>query len=197
MSELLTDLLPAAQGGGWSVAQLFGFCGTLGGMLWPFFRSRTGMLLVQLVPCLCFALHFAMVGAPTGAALNGLAALQVAAALALGSRPGFRIVYLAILPVIALAMALTWTGVPSAFAAAGTALISIARYQTEVTRFRGTMLVALPCWFLHNCLVGSLPAMVSDLTGIVVNGWKLLRGSRLAPPPPTPMPPAAGEVKPS
>ncbi|MBY6260527.1 YgjV family protein [Azospirillum sp. 412522] len=203
MSELLTDLLPVARDGDWSLAQLFGFCGTIGGMLWPFFRSRTGMLLVQLVPCLCFALHFAMLDAPTGAALNGLAALQVAAALALGTRPAFRIVYLLILPVIAAAMAVTWTGVPSAFAAAGMALISLARYQTQVARFRGTMLVALPCWFMHNSLVGSVPAMISDVTGIIVNAWMLLRGTGMAPSPPesgatpmpTPMPPAAGEAK--
>ncbi|MBK1839840.1 YgjV family protein [Azospirillum sp. YIM B02556] len=205
MSEFLTDLLPLAGAGGWSAAQLFGFCGTLGGMLWPFFRSRTGMLLVQLVPCLCFALHFAMVGAPTGAALNALAALQVLAALAIGTRPAFRIVYLLILPVIAAVMAVTWAGLPSAFAAAGMALISLARYQTRVALFRGTMLVALPCWFVHNSLVGSVPAMISDLTGIAVNAWMLLRGNGPAPasstvPPtriPTPMPPAAGEGKPS
>lgn len=200
MSELLTDLLPAVEGGGWSVAQLLGFCGTLGGMLWPFFRSRTAMLLVQLVPCLCFALHFAMVGAPTAAALNGLAALQVVAALAVGDgRPAFRIVYLLILPVIAAVMAVTWTGLPSAFAAAGMALISLARYQTQVARFRGTMLVALPCWFVHNSLVGSVPGMISDVTGIVVNAWMLLRGTGMAPASPaplaTPIPSASGEAK--
>ncbi|WP_247882069.1 YgjV family protein [Azospirillum sp. TSH100] len=181
------------------MAQLLGFCGTIGGMLWPFFHSRTAMLLVQLVPCLCFALHFALVDAPTAAALNGLAAIQVLAALAVGGRAAFRIAYLLILPVIAVVMALTWTGLPSAFAAAGMALISLARYQTQVARFRGTMLVALPCWFVHNSLVGSVPGMISDLTGIVVNAWMLLRGTGMAPPQPaplaTPIPSANGEAK--
>lgn len=201
MSEVLTDLVAAlADGGagvagdGWSAAQLIGFCGTVGGVLWPFFRSRAGMLLVQLVPCLCFAVHYAMVGAPTASALNGLAALQVVAALAIGARPAFRIVYLAILPVIAAVMAVTWTGLPSVFAAGGMALISLARYQTRVAPFRGIMLVALPCWFVHNSLVGSVPAMIADVTGIVVNAWMLLRGTGLAPSSPTPMPPAAAAM---
>lgn len=205
MIEMLTARLPALFGGGgetdiwWSVAQLVGLCGMLGGMLWPFFRSRRAMLLVQLVPCLGFALHFALVGAPTAAALNGLAALQVLAALALGAWPAFRIVYLLILPAIAAVMAMTWTGLPSIFAAAGMALISLARYQTRVAAFRGTMLVALPCWFVHNCLVGSVPGMVSDLTGFAVNVWRLL-SDRTAPRPPTPtgptpMPPTAREAK--
>ncbi|CBS87664.1 YgjV family protein [Azospirillum lipoferum] len=215
MIEMLTVRLPALFGAagetdiGWSIAQLVGLCGMLGGMLWPFFRSRRAMLLVQLVPCLGFALHFAMVGAPTAAALNALAALQVLVALALGTSPAFRLVYLLILPVIAAVMAMTWTGLPSVFAAAGMALISLARYQTGVAVFRGTMLVALPCWFVHNCLVGSIPGMVSDLTGIAVNVWRLL-SDRTAPRPPTqtgptptgptptgptPMPPTAGEAK--
>ncbi|MCM8734476.1 YgjV family protein [Azospirillum sp. A1-3] len=204
MSEVLTDLVAVltgggdgVAGGGWSTAQLIGFCGTVGGMLWPFFRSRAGMLLVQLVPCLCFAVHYAMMGAPTASALNGLAALQVAAALAIGARPAFRIVYLAILPVIAVVMAVTWTGLPSVFAAAGMAAISLARYQTRVAPFRGIMLVALPCWFVHNSLVGSVPAMISDVTGIAVNAWMLLRGTGLTPPSPTPMPPAAAAMPPA
>ncbi len=201
MIEMLTVRFPALFGGGgeadiwWSVAQLVGLCGMLGGMLWPFFRSRRAMLLVQLVPCLGFALHFALVGAPTAAALNGLAALQVLAALALGTWPASRLVYLLILPV----MAATWTGLPSVFAAAGMALISLARYQTRVAVFRGTMLVALPCWFVHNFLVGSIPGMISDLTGMAVNAWMLLR-DRTAPPPSSPMAPTskgptAGEAK--
>ncbi|SMF82519.1 inner membrane protein [Azospirillum oryzae] len=203
MSEVLTDLVTVlaggggVAGGGWSAAQLIGFCGTIGGMLWPFFRSRAGMLLVQLVPCLCFTVHYAMMGAPTASALNALAALQVLAALAIGARPAFRLVYLAILPVIAAVMAVTWTGLPSVFAAAGMAAISLARYQTRVTPFRGIMLVALPCWFVHNSLVGSVPAMISDVTGIAVNGWMLLRGTGLTPPSPTPMPPAAAAMPPA
>lgn len=210
MIEMLTVRFPALFGGEggtdiwWSFAQLVGLCGMLGGMLWPFFRTRRAMLLVQLVPCLGFALHFSLVGAPTAAALNGLAALQVLAALALGTWPAFRLVYLLILPVIAAVMAVTWTGLPSVFAAAGMALISLARYQTRVAVFRGTMLVALPCWFVHNCLVGSIPGMVSDLTGVAVNAWMLLRDRTAPRPPPqtgptptapTSMPPTAGEAK--
>ncbi|PWC34277.1 YgjV family protein [Azospirillum sp. TSO35-2] len=196
MIEMLTDALPASlfpgfpAGGHPSMAQMIGFCGAAGGMLWPFFRGRVGMLLVQLVPCVCFALHFWLVGAPTGAALNVLAGVQVLAALALGANPAFRIVYLLILPVIAALMAATWTGLPSVFAAAGMALLSLARYQTGVRAFRAVMLLALPCWLVHNMLVGSVPAMLSDMTGIVVNLWILLRSRPLsARPQPVPLAP--------
>lgn len=157
------------------LAQAIGLVGTLGGMAWPLFRGRIAMLAVQMVPSVCFAIHYGLLGAPTGAVLNVLSGLQILAAIPLGSRPGFRIVYLLLLPVIAAVMALTWTGLPSVFAAAGMAFVSLSRYQTAVVPFRLCMAVALPCWFGHNFLVGSVPGMISDCVGMAINGWMLAR----------------------
>lgn len=157
------------------LAQSIGLVGTIGGMAWPLFRGRLGMLVVQLVPSLCFAIHYWMLGAPTGSVMNVLSGLQILAAIPLGSRPEFRVVYLLLLPVIAAATALTWIGVPSVFAAVATALISLSRYQTAVVPFRLCMAIALPCWFGHNFLVGSVPGMISDCVGMAINGWMLVR----------------------
>lgn len=171
MLDLLIDASPV---------QLIGYAGTLGGMLWPFCRSRVGMLLAQLVPGVCFAIHLGMLGATTGAALNVLASLQVLAAIPLGSRPNFRLVYLLLLPVIAALMAATWTGLPSLFAAIAMALVSLARYQTRVVPFRIAMVLALPFWLAHSTLIGSLPAMMSDIVGLAVNLWMLARAGMAA-----------------
>ncbi len=160
---------------------MIGYVGTLGGMVWPLCRTRVSILLAQLVPTLCFAVHMALLGAPTGAALQSLAALQVLAAIPLGTRPNFRAVYLMILPVIAVLMAATWVGLPSLFAAAGMMFMSIGRYQTDTVRFRFFMLLALPCWLVHNTLSGLLPAMLSDGVGIAANLWMLARAGALGP----------------
>jgi len=162
------------------VAQGVGFAGTVGGALWPLFRGRSGMLLAQLATNLCFTAHYALLGAGTGAAMNLLSSLQVAAAIPLGTRPRFRIAYLAVLPLVAAALALTWNGLPSVFAALGMTLISVARYQTDVRLFRLAMAVALPCWFAHNLLVGSLPGMLSDATGLALN-LAMMAGMRRRP----------------
>ncbi len=158
-----------------SLVQVVGYCGTLGGMLWPFCRHRLNLLLVQLATTLCFTIHLGLLGAGTGAALNLLAALQVLVAIPLGTRPNFRVLYLLILPVIAALMAATWSGVPSLFAAVAMALMSVGRYQTDIVVFRLFMILALPCWLVHNTLVGSLPAMLSDMVGLAVNLWMLVR----------------------
>lgn len=160
------------------LATLVGFAGTACGMLWPVFRSRTGMLAAQTGAGTCFALHFLMIGAHTGAFMNLLAALQAAAAIPLGEDRRFRLVYLALLPVIFGGLLATWNGVPSLMAALATAVLSLARYQRAVVPFRALMAVALPCWFAHNYLVGSIPAMISDISGMTINGAMLISSLR-------------------
>jgi hypothetical protein len=158
-----------------SPVQLIGYCGALSGMVWPLFRGRTTILLAQLVPSFCFMVHFWLLGGLTAATLNLLAILQGLAAIPLGTRPNFRIVYVMILPVIAGLMLMTWTGWLSLFAALAMMLVSVARYQTGVTRFRLFMALALPCWFTHSLLIGSVPGMLSDAVGMTVNLWMLVR----------------------
>ncbi|HEY0835750.1 MAG TPA: YgjV family protein [Azospirillum sp.] len=166
----MPDILSAA-----TLAQIVGFAGTLAGVAWALFRGRVAMLTVQLAASTLFALHFALLGAPTGSLMNVLATVQAAAAIPLGTRPGFRYVYLAVLPLIAAGLAATWHGLPSAFAAAGLAFVSLGRYQTDVRLFRLFMALALPCWFGHNLLVMSVPGMLSDAAAMTVNAVMLAR----------------------
>ncbi len=35
--------------------------------------------------------------------------------------------------------------------------------------------MALPCWFVHNALIGSVPGMISDVVGMTINGVMLAR----------------------
>lgn len=159
-------------------AQAIGLLGLAGGATWPLFPTRAGMLLAQLAAGMCFAVHFLLLGAETAAALNLLSAVQAGIALPLGERPLFRRLYLAMLVPIAAILVFTWTGLPSLFAAGAAAMISIARYQTNVLRFRGVTLLALPLWFVHNAMVGSVPGMISDLAGFAINAVHLVRSLR-------------------
>lgn len=150
------------------------------GMLWPVFHSRTGMLTTQAAAGFFFAIHFFLIGATTGSFMNILTAAQAAAAVPLGERPGFRVVYLALLPAIAAGLVFTWgEGAhgwgPSVAAAAATALMSVARYQTDPLRLRWFMAAALPCWFVHNVWFLSWAGMASDVVGMTVNAAMLRR----------------------
>lgn len=160
------------------IAQALGVAAAACGMGWALFRSRVGMLATQACCGAFFAGHFLAIGADTAAVMNGLAAAQAAAAIPLGERRRFRLAYLALLPVIAIGVWLTWAGGPSLAAAAGTALVSLARYQVDVRWFRFFMALALPCWFIHNLWVFSIPGMLSDVTGMTINALMLRRDWR-------------------
>jgi hypothetical protein len=131
------------------------------------------MLLAQVGVSVFFAAHYLLTGATTGAVMNGLAMMQALLAIPLGERPGFRVAYLATLPVIAAAVALSWSGLPSAFAAAGFALVSLGRYQLSTIRFRALLLVAVAPWAAHNVAVGSVPGLIADACALVTGALAL------------------------
>ena len=140
------------------------------------------MLAAQATACAFFTAHFLLIGATTGAVMTTLAGLQATLAIPLGTRPGFRVVYLMTLPFTAVAVVLTWHGLPSVFAAVGLTLTSLGRYQLGVLRFRALILTSIPAWSLHNVLVGSVPGLCSDALTLCSGGWMLLRTYRRAHP---------------
>jgi hypothetical protein len=144
-------------------ALALGLAGIALNVTWPLLRGRAAMLGTQALAGLFFLAHYALIGAWTGGIVNGLAALQALAAIPLGRRPGFRIVYLLTIPLIAGVLALSWQGLSSLFAALGMAGISLGRYQTRVLPFRVILVATVPFWTVHNLLVGSLPGLLSDV----------------------------------
>ncbi|MFT5052809.1 MAG: hypothetical protein ACI8QZ_004247 [Chlamydiales bacterium] len=131
------------------------------------------MLIAQVVASFFFGTHYLLSDAWTGAGMNLIAMLQALLAIPLGNRPGFRIAYLVTLPVIGAVVWISWAGLPSAFAAAGFALISLGRYQLSPVRFRIFMLAAIPAWVAHNILVGSIPGLIADACAMASGAWML------------------------
>ena len=158
-----TGLLPNALG-------LLGVVCNIG---WPFFRHRSAMLWGQTVGFSAFTAHFLLLGANTGALMSALGGVQAILAVPLGRSARFRMLYLAVLPVIAGAVALTWMGLPSVFSGTAMAIISVGRYQLDVVRFRVLMLVCIPFWSAHNVLVGSIPGLISDAFSFAAGAWML------------------------
>ncbi|HEV7371772.1 YgjV family protein [Arenibaculum sp.] len=172
------------------LASLFGVIGMACLVSWPLFRSRTGMLTAQLGIAFGLGFHYLLLGAHTAAIMQALSFAQVLAAIPLGRRPGLYAFYLALIPVIATAAALTWSGAPSFFSAAGLAFITLGRMQTNTTALRVLMLCAGPFWMTHDWMVGSLPAFAADIASFSIGLWRVLtiRGAPApaAAPPPAP-----------
>lgn len=141
---------------------------------WPLFSTRWGMLLAQLLLTASFGLHYAIEGATTGAALNGLSALQVAAALAFGTSPRLWWVGTALIPAIVVGAFVTWSGMPSLLALIGTLLISVGRVQIDPRALQILVLAGTPFWLAHDVVVGS-PLVIADGLGLAIGLATLVR----------------------
>lgn len=151
------------------VATAIGMVGTVTGVAWAVFRDRSTILAVQALSGFLFLTHWYLKGADTAAALCVVSVSQALAAIPLGSKPAFRFVYLATIPLVAPLLALTWKGTPSVFAALGAAGVALGRYQVDTLRFRVGLACSFPFWFTHNILMASFPAMTADVLSFVAN----------------------------
>jgi hypothetical protein len=136
---------------------------------WPLYKTRQGMLWAQAAVHVSFSLHFYLLDALSGSLMNVLAFAQVLAAIPLGKSPGFKKLYIAILPVIAIAAAMTWQGLSSLFAAFGFTMLSLARYQTDTFSMRLLMVVTILGMAIHDYLVLSLPALSADALSLTTS----------------------------
>jgi hypothetical protein len=141
----------------------------------PLFPARWTMLTAYIGNNLCFALHYALLGHWTAAAMNGLMSVQTVVAIMLVRQPRLRWAYYALMPVLALASAVTWQGVPSLLAAAATTLSTIGRMQTNDLVLRVLLLAATPFWAVHDLIIGSFPGLIADVLNMATGATMLLR----------------------
>jgi hypothetical protein len=163
---------PAADGAGLVAMTCF--------VAWPLFQARWMMLTAYICNNLCFALHYALLGHWTAAAMNGVMSVQTIVAIMLVRQPRLRWAYYALMPVLALASVVTWRGVPSFLAAAATTLSTIGRMQTNDVILRVLLLAATPFWAVHDLIIGSFPGLIADVLSMATGATMLLRYPRCA-----------------
>ena len=152
----MDEVLPTMAAG-------FGMVGLAGTVLWPLLRTRRALLLGQAASAAAFVLHYALIGATTGAWVTTLSIVQAILAFP-EHRPRWRaLVYLLSAPGLLWATAATWQGAESAFAGAGMALASLGRWGRTAAAVRVPFLLAAGAWAVHDALVLSLPGLGADL----------------------------------
>ena len=154
-------------------ANLVGIVCVALGATWPLYKTRRGLLWAQAAVHVAFSAHFFLLGAYTGSIMNALGLGQALAALPLGKRPGFKIIYLLTLPLIAIGAYMTWQGLPSVFSSLALALFSIARYLSNTLVMRFLMLVAILSWTTHDLLVMSIPGLAADALSFATSLWMI------------------------
>lgn len=141
-------------------ASTFALIGMLCLIVWPLFRTREAMLLTQLAGIAGLVVHYALLGITTAATLNTLGAIQIAALMLFGARPGWRWIGYA----LAAAGVATWQGIPSALSIIGMGFVAIGRVQSDPKTMRLVVLAGGPFWLAHDLVIASPVALADALS---------------------------------
>jgi hypothetical protein len=160
------------------LAAAFGTAGLFCQLIWPVFRARRAIMTAQFGIGADYSLHYALLGAWSGAGVAGLGATQSALAFFAGDRPWLRHVGYVFLPVVGVIGYLTWSGIESAFALAAVTLIMVGRMQGDTLRLRILLLAAAPFGMSYDIAVSALPALVGGIVSTIIAVGMLVREIR-------------------
>ncbi len=160
--------------------QLFGVVALLIALFSYQLKRRNNILLLQLLSHGFWVIHFLLLGAFTGAALNSAGALRSTLFSKFSSRQRPIAIFILVLTIVVLAALLTWQGWKSLLPMTATIIGTIGFWQRDEQRIRLILLFASPFWFTYNFLVGSYVGMLSDtivMASIFLALWKYRRTS--------------------
>jgi hypothetical protein len=157
------------------LSALFGCIGFLCLIVWPLFHARAVILSLQFSGAIFYGLHYALLGAWTGASMTALGASQTLIAFLFAGHPRARYASLAFLPMVAGMTWLTWSGAASLCAGTALFLIMLGRMQMDEIKLRVLMLSAAPFGMSYDVIVGSLPGLAGACVAAAVSAYMLAR----------------------
>lgn len=145
------------------IGQGFGVLGVVLGFLSMQMKTREKLLILHLSLTVCFALHYGLIGAWSGMALNIIASIRNIAYYFLGKngavKKGWGILFAVIMGAVGV---LSWQNWYSAFVVVALTLNSYAMSFTEPQSIRKSMLITCPLALVYNILVLSVGGIVLE-----------------------------------
>ncbi|MGB1159258.1 MAG: YgjV family protein [Porticoccaceae bacterium] len=160
------------------IATNFGVLGVFANTIWPLIKNRQLFLMGQFVACTLMGIHFALLGATTGAIVVFFAGIQILLAVPLESHPKFKTVYLLSLLLTPLVCWYSWQGIPSIFSSLALLFFCIGNLQVRAKNMRILLILCIFGWIGHNLLIGSYPALVSNGLALITSIYGLHRENR-------------------
>lgn len=145
--------------------QIIGFVGLLFVVLSFQKNTRGAILLFLAIAQVFFTLHFSLLSAWTGAAMNGLAAIRTFMfykrdTVLLFKNPLLMYIFMA---VFILAGFMTWQAWYSVLLIIAMVADTYAVWNERTSRLRAFMLIPRPLWFTYNLIVGSYAGLTTEI----------------------------------
>lgn len=146
--------------------QIIGLMGSFGTIASYQINNRKKLLYTQVACAIFFSLHFALLGAYSGAAINFVNAGRNYFFAKKGKDKKLLLTY----AIIATAStALTWQNIYSVFPLLATLWYAYLIYKDNVVYIRKGVIIVAALWFVHNFANQSYPAMLTD-TFVAISG---------------------------
>ena len=149
------------------IGQGLGVLGVALGFLSMQMKTRDKLLLMHLGLTVCFALHYGLIGAWSGMALNIISSIRNITYYLLGRKapvkPGWGIFFAVVMGTVGI---LSWQNWCSAFMVIALTLNSYAMSFTDPQNIRKSMRVTCPLALIYNILVVSVGGIVLESVNI-------------------------------
>ncbi len=146
------------------IAQFVGFAGLACNGLSFQQKKRKGILTLQICAAGAFVIHYILLGAHTGAALNFLGLLRSLVFINSDKKwaksPIWLVVFMAVFSV---ASALTWVDWYSVLPAVAMILTTVSYWLKNETKIRLVTFPSSPCWLVYNIITGSFAGLITEL----------------------------------
>lgn len=126
------------------------------------FRLRKHILMVQIIASFTWAMHFLLLGAITGSAMNLVGVVRSISYFVFKDSKRNVLVPASIVLLSAVATTLVWQGYVSLLPMFAMMIAAIAFWQLDEQKIRVLLLLAAPLWFIYNYIFESYAGMLSD-----------------------------------
>lgn len=132
-------------------------------------NDRRKMLKLNIAAAIIYSVHFFLLGATTGAAMNLIAAGRSFAFFNTNPNKRHLWVLFAACVVSIVGALLTWQGPLSLLPLAGSVSSGFAFWQKNPKHNRRWALISSPMWFVYNSISGSYPGMIIEVITVISN----------------------------
>lgn len=140
--------------------------------------KRRGILLFQMTANALWVVHFGLLSAFTGAIMNLIGVIRVAAFFHWDGERRPIGVLIGILALIIIGGLVTWQGLISLLPMVGFIVATLGLWQRDEQRIRWFMLAAVPFWISYNALSGSQAGIANETLVAISSAIALARYRR-------------------
>ncbi len=157
------------------LGQILGFVAIILGFLTFQMKSRDKLVLIQIAATFAFVLHYLLIGAYSGMALNAVAMVRNIVFYYIGkNKPVPQVCSILFAVLLGVMGIVSWHAWYSVFSVAGLLINSYCMSFSDPQKIRKSILVASPLVLIYNCFVFSIGgiiyesiAVISSVIGIV------------------------------